>query len=321
MAEHLEPEAIFTVTRQGLDFYDRAFGFPYPWGKYDSIFVPEYNLGAMENPGLVTFTEGFLHRGAATRADRARRAEVILHEMAHMWFGDLVTPRWWDGTWLKESFADLMGYHVTEAATEFDGAWVTFAGRRKSWAYRQDQLPTTHPIVATVDDLEAARQNFDGITYAKGASVLKQLMAYVGQEQFFAGARDYFARHAYRNTELADLLDCLERSSGRDLRAWSRAWLETAGISRLDPMVETGPDGRITRLAVMQDAVDAMTGAPVDRPHHVVIGLYERERRRAARGPGRSRPMSWARGPTCPRPSAARPRWCWSTTTTSPTPR
>jgi len=276
MAEHLEPEAILTVTRQGLDFYDRAFGFPYPWGKYDSIFVPEYNIGAMENPGLVTFTEGFLHRGAATRADRARRAEVILHEMAHMWFGDLVTPRWWDGTWLKESFADLMGYHVTEAATEFDGAWVTFAGRRKAWAYRQDQLPTTHPIVAEVDDLEAARQNFDGITYAKGASVLKQLMAYVGQEQFFAGARDYFARHAYRNTELADLLDCLERSSGRDLRAWSRAWLETAGISLLDPVVETGPDGRITRLAVTQDAVDAMTGASVDRPHRVVIGLYER---------------------------------------------
>ena len=275
MAEHLEPEAIFTVTRQGLDFYDSAFGFPYPWGKYDSIFVPEYNLGAMENPGLVTFTEGFIHRGAATRADRARRAEVILHEMAHMWFGDLVTPRWWDGTWLKESFADLMGYHVTESATEFDGAWTTFAGRRKAWAYRQDQLPTTHPIVATVDDLEAARQNFDGITYAKGASVLKQLMAYVGEAEFFAGARDYFARHAYGNTELADLLDCLERSSGRDLQAWSRAWLETSGISRLDPVVETGPDGRITRLAVTQTATDPVTGASVDRPHRVVTGLYE----------------------------------------------
>jgi aminopeptidase N len=275
MAEHLDPEAIFTVTRQGLDFYDRAFGVPYPWGKYDSIFVPEYNLGAMENPGLVTFTEAFIHRGAATRADRARRAEVILHEMAHMWFGDLVTPRWWDGTWLKESFADLMGYHVTEAVTEFDGAWTTFAGRRKAWAYRQDQLPTTHPIVATVDDLEAARQNFDGITYAKGASVLKQLMAYVGEAEFFAGARDYFARHAYGNTELADLLDCLERSSGRDLKAWSRAWLETSGISRLDPVVETGADGRITRLAVAQTATDPVTGAAVDRPHRVVVGLYE----------------------------------------------
>ena len=246
MAGHLDADEIVTVTRQGLEFYDRAFGHPYPWGKYDSIFVPEYNIGAMENPGLVTFTEGFIHRGAATRADRARRAEVILHEMAHMWFGDLVTPRWWDGTWLKESFADLMGYHATATATEFDGAWVTFAARRKAWAYRADQLPTTHPIVAVVDDLEAARQNFDGITYAKGASVLKQLMAYVGEAEFFAGARDYFARHAYGSTELADLLVCLERSSGRDLRTWSRVWLETAGISRLDPVVETGPDGTLT---------------------------------------------------------------------------
>ncbi len=274
MAGYLDADEILTVTRQGLDFYDRAFGFPYPWGKYDSIFVPEYNLGAMENPGLVTFTEAFLHRGAATRADRARRAEVILHEMAHMWFGDLVTPRWWDGTWLKESFADLMGYHVTGAATGFDGAWVTFAARRKSWAYRADQLPTTHPIVATVDDLEAARQNFDGITYAKGASVLKQLMAYVGEEAFFAGARDYFARHAFGSTELADLLDCLERASGRDLAAWSRVWLETAGISRLDPVVESGPDGTLTRLAVTQTATDPATGEPVDRPHRLVVGLY-----------------------------------------------
>ena len=168
-----------------------------------------------------------------------------------------------------------MGYHVSEVATEFDGAWTTFAGRRKAWAYRQDQLPTTHPIVATVDDLEAARQNFDGITYAKGASVLKQLMAYVGEAEFFAGARDYFARHAYGNTELADLLDCLERSSGRDLQAWSRAWLETSGISRLDPVLETGPDGRITRLAVTQTATDPVTGASVDRPHRLVVGLYE----------------------------------------------
>jgi aminopeptidase N len=277
MAEHLDPDAIVTITRQGLDFYDRAFGFPYPWGKYDSIFVPEYNLGAMENPGLVTFTEAFIHRGAATRADLARRAEVILHEMAHMWFGDLVTPRWWDDTWLKESFADLMGYHATAVATEFDGAWITFAARRKAWAYRADQLPTTHPIVATVGDLEAARQNFDGIAYAKGASVLKQLMAYVGEAAFFAGARDYFARHAYGSTGLADLLECLERSSGRDLRTWSRVWLETAGISRLEPLVETAADGTLARLAVTQTADDPATGEPVDRPHRVVIGLYDGE--------------------------------------------
>jgi aminopeptidase N len=274
MAEHLDADGILDVTRRGLDFYDRAFGFPYPWGKYDSIFVPEYNLGAMENPGLVTFTEGFLHRGAVTRTDRARRAVTVLHEMAHMWFGDLVTPRWWDGTWLKESFADLMGYHVSVAATEFDDAWTGFAGRRKAWAYRADQLPTTHPIVATIDDLEAARQNFDGITYAKGASVLKQLMAYVGEDAFFAGSRDYFARHAYGSTELDDLLVCLERASGRDLQAWSRAWLETSGISRLTPQVQTGPDGRITRLAVAQAATDPVTGAAVDRPHRLVVGLY-----------------------------------------------
>ncbi|MDT7580148.1 MAG: aminopeptidase, partial [Pseudonocardiales bacterium] len=274
MAEHLDVEGIFDVTRRGLDFYEPAFGVPYPWGKYDSIFVPEYNIGAMENPGLVTFTEGFLHRGAVTRTDRARQAVTILHEMAHMWFGDLVTPRWWDGTWLKESFADLMGYHVSVAATEFDDAWTAFAGRRKAWAYHADQLPTTHPIVAEVDDLEAARQNFDGITYAKGASVLKQLMAYVGQDGFFAGARDYFARHAYGSAELDDLLSCLERASGRDLQAWSRAWLQTSGMSRLTPQVQTGPDGRITRLAVAQAATDPVTGATVDRPHRLVIGLY-----------------------------------------------
>jgi aminopeptidase N len=274
MAAHLDAPAVFDVTRRGLHFYDRAFGFPYPWGKYDSIFVPEYNIGAMENPGLVTFTEDLLPRGAATRADRARRAVVILHEMAHMWFGDLVTPRWWDGTWLKESFADLMGYHVSAAATEFDDAWTTFAVRRKAWAYHADQLPTTHPVVAEVADLEAARQNFDGITYAKGAAVLKQLMAYVGAEEFFAGTRDYFARHAFGNTEFDDLLACLERASGRDLRAWSRAWLQTAGVAQLTPDVGTGPDGLVTRLAVTQTATDPVTGAPVDRPHRLVVGLY-----------------------------------------------
>ena len=273
-AAHLDAGAVLDVTRRGLDFYTAAFG-PYPWGKYDTIFVPEYNLGAMENPGLVTFNERFLHRGTATRADRARRAEVVLHEMAHMWFGDLVTPRWWDGTWLKESFADLMGHHAAVRATEFDGAWVAFAGRRKAWAYRQDQLPTTHPVVAEVADLEAARQVFDGITYAKGAAVLKQLMAHVGEEAFLAGARDYFARHAHGNTELADLLDCLERASGRALAAWSRAWLETAGLSRLTPRVETGADGRITRLTVANTATDPRTGDPLQRPHRVTIGLYD----------------------------------------------
>ncbi|AKU18746.1 hypothetical protein VV02_08140 [Luteipulveratus mongoliensis] len=275
MAEYFEAESIFEVTKQGLDFFDREFGYPYPWGKYDSIFVPEYNLGAMENPGLVTFTENYIHRGAATRAQKESRAEVILHEMSHMWFGDLVTPRWWDGLWLKESFADLMGYHVCEAATEFKDAWTTFASGRKPWAYRQDQLPTTHPIVATIDDLEAARQNFDGITYAKGASALKQLMAYVGRDAFFAGAREYFVQHAFDSTELDDLLGCLERSSGRDLKTWSRVWLETAGTSELTPVVDVDSEGRISRLTVQQVATDPLTGEAVSRPHRLVIGLYD----------------------------------------------
>ncbi|WP_029150800.1 aminopeptidase N [Microbacterium indicum] len=255
LAAHLDSEEIFEVTKQGLDFYADAFGFDYPWGKYDQIFVPEYNLGAMENPGLVTFTEAYIFRGAATEAQREARANTILHEMAHMWFGDLVTMRWWDDLWLKESFADYMGAHASVAATRFSDAWASFANRRKAWAYEQDQLPTTHPIVADIPDLEAAKLNFDGITYAKGASVLKQLVAFVGEEAFFAGARAYFRAHAYGNTTLDDLLVALEDASGRDVRAWSRAWLETTGVS------EISYDGS---ALVQTDA----------RPHRLRVGLY-----------------------------------------------
>ncbi|SFR36935.1 aminopeptidase N [Microbacterium azadirachtae] len=261
MAEHLAADEILEVTRQGLDFFAEAFSFPYPWGKYDQIFVPEYNIGAMENPGLVTFTESYLYRGAATRAQRQARANTILHEMAHMWFGDLVTMRWWDDLWLKESFADYMGAHASVAATEFTDAWVAFANRRKAWAYTQDQLPSTHPIVADIADLEAAKLNFDGITYAKGAAVLKQLVAFVGEEAFFDGARRYFARHAYGNTTLEDLLVELEDASGRDMRAWAQAWLQTTGMSTL--AIERGADG--TAVVVQSDP----------RPHRLQIGLYE----------------------------------------------
>ena len=260
MAEHLAADEILEITRQGLDFFADAFAFPYPWGKYDQIFVPEYNIGAMENPGLVTFTESYLYRGAATRAQRQARANTILHEMAHMWFGDLVTMRWWDDLWLKESFADYMGAHASVAATEFTDAWVAFANRRKAWAYTQDQLPSTHPIVADIADLEAAKLNFDGITYAKGAAVLKQLVAFVGEEAFFDGARRYFARHAYGNTTLEDLLVELERASGRDMRAWAQAWLQTTGMSTLS--IERG-DG--------EGAVLVQTDP---RPHRLQIGLY-----------------------------------------------
>ncbi|MGM7697088.1 aminopeptidase N [Microbacterium sp. A84] len=260
LARFLEEDEIIEVTRQGLDFFTDSFDFPYPWGKYDQIFVPEYNLGAMENPGLVTFTEAYLSRGAATDAQRGGRANTILHEMAHMWFGDLVTMRWWDDLWLKESFADYMGAHASVAATRFTDAWVRFAANRKAWAYQQDQLPTTHPIVADITDLEAAKLNFDGITYAKGASVLKQLVAFVGEEQFFEGARRYFAAHAYGNTTLDDLLVQLEEASGRDLRAWSTAWLETSGVSALS--LEESADGE--RMLVQTDP----------RPHRLRVGLY-----------------------------------------------
>lgn len=263
LAEFLEADEIIQVTRQGLDFFTDAFSFPYPWGKYDQIFVPEYNLGAMENPGLVTFTEAYLSRGAATDAQRAGRANTILHEMAHMWFGDLVTMRWWDDLWLKESFADYMGAHASAAATRYTDAWVRFAANRKAWAYQQDQLPTTHPIVADITDLEAAKLNFDGITYAKGAAVLKQLVAFVGQDNFFEGARRYFAAHAYGNTTLEDLLVTLEEVSGRDVRAWSRAWLETSGVSTI--AVETLGGGE--RMLVQTDP----------RPHRLRMGLYDLE--------------------------------------------
>ena len=266
LAEHLEADEILEVTRQGLDFFTDAFAYPYPWGKYDQIFVPEYNLGAMENPGLVTFTEAYITRGAATDAQRGGRANTILHEMAHMWFGDLVTMRWWDDLWLKESFADYMGTHASAAATRFTDAWARFANQRKAWAYQQDQLPSTHPIVADIPDLEAAKLNFDGITYAKGASVLKQLVAFVGEDAFFEGARRYFAEHAFGNTTLDDLLTTLADVSDSDLRAWAQAWLQTSGVSSL--WLEKAADGR--RVLVQHDPTQQ---AP--RPHRLRIGLYD----------------------------------------------
>ena len=260
LAPHLDADEILDITRRGLEFFEHAFAYPYPWGKYDQIFLPEYNLGAMENPGLVTFTESYIFRGASTAVQHEGRANTILHEMAHMWFGDLVTMRWWDDLWLKESFADFMGAHAAVAAGGFPDAWVTFASRRKGWAYAQDQLPTTHPIVADIPDLEAAKLNFDGITYAKGASVLKQLVAFVGEDAFFRGAQRYFADHAFGNTTLPDLLSALEAESGRDLTAWSRAWLQTSGLSE---------------IAVDRDGAHALVLTQTDpRPHRLTTGLF-----------------------------------------------
>ncbi|MFF2655305.1 aminopeptidase N [Streptomyces sp. NPDC058045] len=274
LARHFDAEDVFTVTKQGLDFFHDNFDYPYPFGKYDQAFVPEYNLGAMENPGLVTFQEEFIFRGRVTQAAYERRANVILHEMAHMWFGDLVTMEWWDDLWLKESFADFMGTFSLVEATRFTEAWITFANSRKSWAYRADQLPSTHPVTADIRDLEDAKLNFDGITYAKGAAVLKQLVAYVGRDAFLEGARRYFKRHAYGNTRLGDLLAVLEETSGRGMAAWSQAWLQTAGVNALTPQVLLDAEGHITELAVLQEAAESH---PELRPHRVAVGLYRRD--------------------------------------------
>ncbi|ALO08465.1 Putative aminopeptidase [Streptomyces venezuelae] len=267
LAKHFDADDVFLITKQGFDFFHDNFDYPYPFGKYDQAFVPEYNLGAMENPGMVTFREEYIYRGKVTQAAYESRANVILHEMAHMWFGDLVTMVWWDDLWLKESFADFMGSFVNAEATRFTNSWVTFANNRKAWAYRADQLPSTHPITADIRDLEDAKLNFDGITYAKGASVLKQLVAYAGRDAFLEGARRYFKRHAYGNTRLADLLSILEETSGRDMTSWAKSWLQTSGVNTLTPAVTYDAEGRITELAVVQEG-----GEP--RPHRAAVGLY-----------------------------------------------
>ncbi|KRV46360.1 aminopeptidase [Wenjunlia vitaminophila] len=279
LAEYLDADAIFEVTRQGFDWFQEKFGYPYPFAKYDQLFVPEFNAGAMENAGAVTIRDQYVFRSKVTDAAYETRAETILHELAHMWFGDLVTMEWWNDLWLNESFATYTSVACQAHAPDsrWPHAWTTFANSMKTWAYRQDQLPSTHPIMADIRDLDDVLVNFDGITYAKGASVLKQLVAYVGTDQFFQGVRAYFKRHAYANTRLSDLLVALEETSGRDLSAWSKAWLETAGINVLRPVVETGPDGTVTSFAVRQEAPALPAGAkgtPTLRPHRIAVGAY-----------------------------------------------
>jgi len=273
LAEYLDADEIFEVTRQGFDFFHHSFGIKYPFGKYDQLFVPEFKEGAMENAGCVTFVEAYIFRSRVTDFAREARAETILHEMAHMWFGDLVTMRWWDDLWLNESFATWAGTLAQAEATRWTSAWTTFAQLYKAWAYRQDQLPSTHPIAADIPDIHAVEVNFDGITYAKGASVLKQLVAYVGLENFLDGVRKYFAAHAWGNATLADLLAALEETSGRDLTAWSAQWLQTAGVNTLRPSYTLDADGRFTEFAVEQEAA---ASHPVLRSHRIAVGLYDR---------------------------------------------
>jgi aminopeptidase N len=273
LAQYLDPDEIFEVTRQGFDFFHQAFATRYPFGKYDQIFVPEYKAGAMENAGCVTFLEDYLFRSRVTDFRRQSRATTILHEMAHMWFGDLVTMRWWDDLWLNESFATWASQLAQAEATRWRGAWTSFAQLEKAWAYRQDQLPSTHPIAADVPDIEAVEVNFDGITYAKGAAVLKQLVAYVGLDNFLAGLRRYFGRYAWSNATLGDLLAELEAASGRELAGWSKQWLETSGVNTLRPEFTLADGATFAEFAVRQEAPESH---PVLRDHRIAIGLYDR---------------------------------------------
>ncbi|MFF7738704.1 aminopeptidase N [Streptomyces sp. NPDC007984] len=280
LAEYLDSDAIFEVTRQGFEWFQEKFDYAYPFEKYDQLFVPEFNAGAMENAGAVTIRDQYVFRSKVTDAAYEVRAETILHELAHMWFGDLVTMEWWNDLWLNESFATYTSIACQAAHPEsrWPHSWTTFANSMKTWAYRQDQLPSTHPIMAEINDLDDVLVNFDGITYAKGASVLKQLVAYVGEDEFFRGVQAYFKAHAFGNTRLSDLLGALEETSGRDLKSWSKAWLETAGINVLRPRIETGSDGVVTAFAVHQEAPALPAGAkgePTLRPHRIAVGLYD----------------------------------------------
>jgi aminopeptidase N len=262
LEKYVDYDELFDVTKAGFDFFENVFDYPYMTESYDQVFCPEYKFGAMENLGCVTYSERMVFRSKVTEAARERRAEVILHEMSHMWFGDLVTMRWWNDLWLNESFATYMAYLAKERATRFKNSWVSFASDEKTWAYRQDQLPTTHPIVADIPDVDATHLNFDGITYAKGASVLKQLVAWVGEEPFFQGLRRYFKTHQYANTELPDFLGPLAEESGRDLETWSKEWLETSGVNTM----------RISEGTVVQEA---SAEHPHIRPHRMAIGFFD----------------------------------------------
>ncbi len=278
LAEHLEADELFALTRAGLEYFERVFD-RYPFSKYDQLFVPEFSAGAMENPGCVTFTEAYVFRSRVTDMVRERRAETVLHEMAHMWFGDLVTMRWWDDLWLNESFATFMSVLAMVDGTRWQDAWVTFLDAEKAWAKLQDQLPSTHPIADEMPDVESVHQNFDGITYAKGASVLRQLVAWVGQDEFLAGCRDYFAQHAWSNTTLSDFLGALERSSGRELSAWRDEWLRTTGVNLLTPEIELAADGTYGSVRIVQSDPAPLWRteghSPILRRHRLAVGVYD----------------------------------------------
>ncbi|AWW42698.1 aminopeptidase N [Streptomyces sp. AS58] len=270
LAPHLDADAdeILEITRQCYDRYHEKFEEPYPFDSYDQAFVPEFNAGAMENPGLVTFRDEFVYRSAVTDTERQTRAMVIAHEMAHMWFGDLVTLKWWDDIWLNESFAEYMGYQTLTEATRFTDTWTDFGVVRKGWGYDADQRPSTHPVAPeAVDDTAAALLNFDGISYAKGASALRQLVAWLGEKDFLAGINTHFTRHRFGNATLADFIDSLAGATDRDVHAWADAWLRTTGVDTLTPRITNGDHGTCA-LTVEH------TGS---RPHRIAVGLYDQD--------------------------------------------
>ncbi|MFF5290864.1 aminopeptidase N [Paractinoplanes globisporus] len=273
MASYLDADDLHLVTTQGFDFFHEQFGVRYPLPKYDQLWVPDFNAGAMENFGCVTHAEAhYIFRSQVTDFEYEQRANTILHELAHMWFGDLVTMRWWNDLWLNESFAEWASHWCNSQATRFTDAWTTFLSVRKSWGYRQDQLSSTHPVYTEMPDLEAVEVNFDGITYAKGAGVIKQLVAYVGLDSFLTGLRSYFAKHAWGNATFDDLLTELEAASGRELRKFAAQWLETAQVNTLRPIVEIGADGTYSSVIVKQEAP---ADYPTLRTHRIGVGLYD----------------------------------------------
>ena len=270
LASLIEADEIFEITKQGLDFYAEYFDHPYPFGKYDQVFAPEFNIGAMENVGVVIHADRLIFREPPTENDRLSRADIILHEMAHMWFGNLVTMRWWNDLWLNESFATYIAAVATAEATRFgDNAWLAFNAGMKTWAYRQDQLVTTHPIAGEVPDTDATFLNFDGITYGKGAAVLQQLVATVGPHEFRQAMRGYFHKHAFGNATLGDLLDAVATQTQQDIPAWSRAWIETAGLNTIAARADTD-NGALQSLTLTQTAPDDL---PVLRPHAIEVAL------------------------------------------------
>ena len=273
--QYVDAENIFEVTKQGFAYFEKTFGLAYPFGKYDQIAVAEYNWGAMENVGCVTFHEDVLiFRSKVTERNYVSRATTIHHEMAHMWFGDLVTMKWWDDLWLNESFAEWASYQSVSESTKYKQAWTEFNSLRKNWAYRVDQLTTTHPIATEMVDLDAVRTNFDGISYAKGASVLQQLVAHVGRDNFIKGLRLYFAKHAFGNTTLKDLIDQLEAASGRDLTPWVSTWLRTAGVNTLRPVIEVSGD-TYASISIQQEVPTMPLGSTELRPHRLHVGLFD----------------------------------------------